>query len=182
MRALLTALVFLGAAAATAGQALGPDRPWENYEVLIKRNAFSKTRGQATRVTAPTAHKTAAPRPERYTVLTGISQRGGRFVAFLEEVQGDTTKVAAGDEVAGGKVVSISLDGLEFEKEGKTTKVAIGSSLSLGPGSAPAPTGAAPNLGATGTPAGGTSSEAKDLATSILERLRQRREEELRKK
>lgn len=173
-------LLIAAAGAGAGGETLGTEQPWEKYEILIERNAFSRTRGP--RSAPATIARTPTPRPERYTVLTGISEQDGAFVAFLEEVQGSTTQVEAGDEVAGGTVTEITLDGIVFEKEGKTTKVPIGSSLSLGP--APAGTGvgeaSATAAGPATAPAPGTS--PKDLATSILERLRRRREEELKNK
>jgi len=172
MNAILAALLLgaIGAGEATEAESLAPERPWDQYKILVERNAFSQTRG---RKAAPTIVSAApTPRPERYTVITGVVQQGDIFVALLEEVQGPLMKVAPGDAVAGGKVTEITLDGIVFEKDGKTTQVSIGSSLSLGP-APPGTVGVAPSTG------GATGSSPKDLAISILERLRQRREQEL---
>lgn len=157
---------------------------WGRYKVLVERNAFSRTRGPQAKAEA--ARKLPERRPERYTVLTGITEQGDKFLAILEEVQGDTTKVAAGGPVAGGTVKAITLDGLVFEKGGKTINVAIGSSLSLGtapPASGDAsPTGTGADAKATRAASTAPATGQDPKAASLLERLRQRRMKELGRK
>lgn len=160
---------------------------WEKYKVLAERNIFLRDR-------SPRAHSTrAAAAPvypvypdEHYTVLTGIVRQAEVYVAFLEDTRtGVTSRARADGPVAQGRIVRITLNYVEYEKNGRTVKVDVGESLegaSPAQRSAPAPSvtiGATSDSSAGTPPPGGTGAEDE---RAILERLRQRRQKELKTK
>jgi len=180
MRTLLHTCCLAGAlligwpAAASDENQGGPQASWEQYQVLVERNIFSRQRGRVSEPRLDTTPPPAAP-PERYVVLKGVLKRGDQHTAFLENVRtGIVTRARAGDAVLDGQVQSITLDGIEYVKNDSTAAVRIGQNLEGGQSTAVPSGGGEP--GTTSSGAAGTG-EAAD----ILERLRQRREEEMRR-
>ncbi len=109
---------------------------WENYQIIIQRNIFSRQRGprvdlsRRQRMDAP-----PPPNPETYYILKGIVQENGVFIAFLEDTQrGQIFRVREGDSVARGKVKTFNLDTIEYEFEDRTVTVAMGKDLEGGKG------------------------------------------------
>ena len=171
---LAVAVAVIAPAAAPGADDPAVSRPWQRYVLLVERNIFSRTRGPTAQ--AGPAGSRPEPRRERLIKLTGIAQHGGRYVAFLAGVGNGATRAAVGDTVAGSRVVALDLDGLVFEKDGKTTRVEMGGSHGIGSGSAAAGAGATPpqpglpvrSKTDPGRVAGGSEE-------SVLERLRRRR-------
>ena len=84
---------------------------WENYQIILQRNIFSRQcgplidRSRRQRMDAP-----PPPNPESYYVLKGIVQENGVFIAFIENTQlGQILRVRQGDSVARGKVNTFNL-------------------------------------------------------------------------
>jgi len=194
--ALAFAAISLGAVAAE------PEGSWARYRVLVKRNIFLRDRARAA------SSRPASTRPvkgdmqdgERNVVLTGVARRDGEFVAFFEDIRTRTTsKVGVGQAIGKGKARAITLDGVEYERQGLVRKIEIGRSLTGSiavlrgewtPSSAPAqPAGPARTRGRATTgpaqpttrPGASPSGAAKTSTAKILERMRRRRQQELRK-
>jgi len=161
---------------ATSRPASGPGDSWDTYRVVVTRNIFVPDRSR------PPASRPAFTQPASQSasvglVLTGIGQRGAEWVAFLEDSgAGKTVRASTGQALEGGQVVSVTLDGIEYEREGARRRIVIGQSLTSGATTRP-------TSGPTTRPAATTqdaANESGDAATdSVLERLRQRRAREL---
>lgn len=170
------------------------DGPRDVYRILVERNMFLRDRGH----TPPSG--LASSRPARDDpgdadtgiVLTGVAGRSGRYVAFLEDRRTNTTlRVRVGDAIGLGRIGTITLDGAEYERDGRTTRVRIGRNLagaiaavtSDGPsetagGSATRPAQPTTRAGdARRSPSADTTKDSD--AAGILERMRRRREREL---
>ena len=153
--------------AASASQGGSSTSSYDRYRVLTERNIFSRDRGQR-REAAPKITQPTPPSPERCIVLKGIAQQGQDLVAFLEDTRtGVTTRARTGDSVARGRLKNITLDRVEYELEERVTAARIGEGL----------TGAAP-ASETG-PVVAPAAAGKDSEAAILERMRQKRREEL---
>ncbi len=164
----------------------------ERIKILTQRNIFAKDRS-ARRPDASARRREEArpPTPEEQFRLTGLARQGAVAVAFLESSRdGKTLKKKSGEEIANGKVRSVGFDFIEYESAAGVTKVRIGSDLSgqirsrptSSPttSSSPAPAGSSP----AATPDGGTSpapAPSGGAEESILERMRKKRLEELKK-
>lgn len=162
-------MIMLCVLAALAGWTAAQEpegEPWEKYEALIERNPFSRVRGRRPEPTRESRPSSPPPPAESFYELKGVAQTGDSLAAFLEDIRNGIEKVGVGEEIAGGTVVEINLDGLVFEKGGQRRSVAIGSRLSGGSSSA------------TGSGEARSSVAPADEA-SLLERLRQRRAQEL---
>jgi hypothetical protein len=175
---MMTHLLICGLLAAMAGGATpADDEPtpaaegptWERYEILVERNIFSRERGRPDPVVR--REQPAAPPPERFLLLTGVVKQGEEWTAFLEDARtGSIKKLHVGDPVLGGRVAAITMDSIDYEKDGGVARVAMGGNLEGGSstrssGPATSSTTSAPTRAA----------EPSD----ILERLRQRRQREL---
>lgn len=194
-----------------AGTADAPPS-WENYQVIVARNIFLRSRAEEPKqaqapqplVELPPFEPPAPPPLEASFVLTGVSTREGRSIAFIEHIdRGTTMRLGAGDRVAGGRVAEIALDGIIYEQEGRRLQVRIGHALdgsvysppveprqtvasSLPPltvGAEPARQGPSRRAGRArgGIPerdAAPAAPRAEVDEQAVLERLRQRRQEE----
>jgi len=202
--ALLPAMAV--AASPPAGLPIAPPAQWDTYRVLSERNIFTRNRARP-----PSTHHVPTPAAppagsdgDRF-VLTGVIQQGQDCVAFFEDTRtGKTTQASLGDPLGRGQLTAITLDAVHYACDGNTTKIVVGSNLTgaavsvARPATATSATGVLPAAATTAAtpamaattppPAGpsqataGTPGGAKDSsATSILERMRQRREQELNK-
>ncbi len=153
----------------------GNGRPaWESYGVLAERNIFSRERRSVVARQEPDAVPLPPP-PERFVVLTGIAGRGDRYVAFLENIRtGATIAARDGDALLEGRIKSVTLDMIEYQKDDHVEVVGIGGTLEGGKAGA---TGSA--LSPSGTSATDQAPVAGSAEAEILERLRQKREKEL---
>ncbi len=155
-------------------------RSWEHYQVVVQRNIFSRHRvpmAVSSGESEPTTTTTAVPQSaaaQQATArasyaLVGVAIEEDRQIAFFENpLTQETIKSAIGDELLGGVITAITIDGIEYELDGQTIMVLPGQALT---GEA-APT--------TGVPASSDEEEAgNDATSSILERMRLRRQEEL---
>jgi hypothetical protein len=213
---LLAAAGCVLAAVSPLAVAAGQDSSWDNYRVLVERNIFLRDRRRA-RSPAPVFSRMATPTPpdsDRGIVLTGVARRGEESVAFVEQTRtGATFKVGVGEAVGRGKVAAITLDGIDYEREGSVRKIPIGHSLAgeiaaapirriatpvstrpsgpprgtVEPTTGPAEPATQPAVAPATTepavaPATTEPGSAKESdVTDILERLRRRREQELRR-
>ena len=138
---------------------------WERYQVLVQRNVFAKDRGRAREET----RAAAAPKPEADTVLTGILEKDGELIAFLENRKTKAVQLARKDDpVARGRIATISLNSIEYLCDGASVWVEVGKSLAGGAAEPAKPE-------ATGPRADSGSPETN----AILERLRKKRQEEM---
>lgn len=155
-----------------------PGRIEDGYNVLLQRSIFARTgaaaptgRPATTASTAPTAPVLS---PEQTVLFVGVLAQDEEYVAFAEN---QTTRqlmtLRAGDDVARGKVVAITLDTIAYGAAGSIKEIQLGQNLAgevvsssyTSTGSTTAPAGAAPST------AGMTPEQA-----AVLERLRQRRQ------
>lgn len=146
-----------------------------DYAVLTSRSIFMKGRVPTPVIisTDPFASApTTAPARSREDsiVFNGVTEADGSIVAFLEDTSaGKVTIYRAGDAIALGKIVSITLDGLDYQAGDKTVHVLIGQTLS---GGEALPVNSRPST--SGSPGGSTGGPM-----DILEKLRQKRLREL---
>lgn len=166
-------------AAAPENSADARKAAWDDYQILITRNIFSRDRSpqRPTQIAVPPP----LPRPENPAfVLTGVTVCGEVRTAFFENNQtGETVQVSTGGTVGGGTVASISLDSVEYSSGGATRKIAVGENLAgvAGTLSGPAASTSQPAVSeAAASPGGAGNDSAKD----IIERMRQRRLQETR--
>lgn len=178
------------ASGAVAQPAPAGPQPLEHYRLLSQRNIFLRNRveGAAAQSDASSA-QTAPSTPEAATVLTGLVQQDQSWVAFFEDTRtGQMSRVAAGQAMVGGTVASVCLDSVTFDCQGASRVISLGQNLegtqvdrapptagaTSSPASAQAPaSGAAANSSASPAP---SSSQA-----DILERMRQRRAQEVKR-
>lgn len=166
----------------------GPSNPsdsWDTYRIVVERNIFSRQRGprvERTRRRVPVAPP--APDPESYVILKGIVQQDGEFIAFLEDTQtGQILRARQGDNVVRGKIAALTLDSLEYERDGSTTTIAMGSDLKGGRGAA-AFTGMYEMTQAYSAPSGQattteSSSPPSEDEAEILRQLMERRQQQI---
>lgn len=153
---------------------------WERYQALTSNNIFVKDRrpqSSGSGRSSPATHAEAAT-TERSFVLTGVVQQDGVFYAFVEDTRNRTTmKVRAGEDVCRGKLAALTLDSVDYVKDGATTRVEVGRNFEGTTASAPAATSA----DASTTPAapGAVVAPTPGSEAALLERLRQRRLKEM---
>jgi len=111
------------------------------YRVIGDRNIFASPQSHAA-AGAPATQ----PSGSATFVLKGISQRGHEFVAFVE--RGDTRQILelrVNNTLGRGRVRGMTLQSLDYEDDGKLTRVEVGHPLGgTLAGAAPAPVAAAP--------------------------------------
>lgn len=172
-RIILLALALAGIVASAGADA----QDHADYEIVTERNIFARNRGQRPAVDA-TARPAPPPRSaESYMVLRGIVRRGTEFVAFVEDVRTGETQVAqVGDSLASARLTSATVDGIELESPDGARTVRIGESLEGLAAGAALPEGVlAPPPASLRT---GTTGAASGEEAAVLERLRQRRQQE----
>jgi hypothetical protein len=152
----------------------------DRYEILTEKNIFLRNRPRP----RSAAREPREPRRVEETfVLTGIALQEGRHVAFIENSGTRTTqRLLPGEAVAGGTVISVELDSLEFETKGRRLRVEIGRNLlgdvfvaetpaaTTGPSTTPASAGGSPGGSATPPLSG-------DASLSAEERMKLRRQQ-----
>lgn len=173
-------------AAITDPNAATQPNSWASFDIILKRNIFSRQRMPARRAEQAVRVAPPAPNPESYYVLRGVVQENDEFIAFIEDTQTNTVlRLRRGDRVARGTIKTLTLDGLEYQMEEKTTVVRMGLDFEGGVGSvatgritslttAPAPT--ATGQAAAQTPAAAPPSGAE---SDILKRLMEQRKQQL---
>ena len=172
-----------------------PPKPsYDDYRLINDRNIFSKDRSRSSRPeryerpSSTTARPAYTPPPVRGSdasvVLAGVAVHQGAEMAFFEDRRtGDTCRVPTGQSVAGGKVLSICLDSVEYCRDNTTRTIRVGETLA-GDAAAMAGSSATTQPAAGGSaatqPAGAAGDTPADKAANdILERMRLRRLQEL---
>jgi len=180
MTARVVAAVLVSAVALLPARGEEPKRPvaWERYQTLTNNNIFVKDRRPARSSSVPSG--AASPRregssTERAMVLTGIVRHDGEYIAFVEDTRTRaTTRVRIGEALGAGRVTAMTLDALDYEKDGAPVRVEVGKNFEGGVVAALPPSGSAG--GDTTSGAAGASAAGWD---SLLERMRQRRLREM---
>jgi len=197
----LLASIPAAPAATEAGKSI------DRYRLLTDRNIFVRDRRVYRPPAAYTRHTPAPRDPDSGIVLTGVAVSADRYVAFFENAGGSTSRIGVGEAIGKGKVKAVTLNEVQYERDGVVRTVAVGHSL-LGsarvwpaparPTSAPAPPApeaggevasadaatTAPATAPAETPAtpsaAGPSSDSGDVnIADLIERMRRRREREL---
>jgi hypothetical protein len=124
-----------GLAAAAPPPAASPVVPpaqWESYRVLSDRNMFVRDRSRprsGRSFSMPTY--SAAPSEDDRLVLTGVINQGPDYVAFFEDSRtGKTITVQVDAALGRGRVTAMAMDSVDYTYDGRTTRIAVGSSLS----------------------------------------------------
>jgi len=171
---LLLSLLCVGAFQCEQASAASPS--WEHYKVLTENNIFLRDRARARPRERSVAPVVPVRVPERDFVLTGIVQRDTGCIAFIEDMRnGETLRVRSGDAIADGQIVDITVEGLVYRKDDQTRNIQTGNALG-GASSLAAPTAGSTSVDGSIAPATRAASPGE---SAILERLRQRREKEL---
>ncbi len=202
MAALAGAVVMVLAALSPVPAAADYDEEMDKSRLLVERNIFRRDRRP--RVARPVATTRTVVRTPYDTdhnlVLTGIARRDGGYVAFFENTQtGATTRAATSRPVGKGEISAITLDGIEYKRDGSVTTIKVGHSLSgsayvrpveavssvalatpTGSDTRPAGSGDDPAAGTGASPPAGRPITGGSAA-SILEQMRRRRQQELNK-
>ena len=179
---ILPALAFLASSAAAQDRGDRGDRGdrafSDKYSTIWLRNIFVRDRSRITQGT--TGSRERPSRPEQSYLLTGIvlvepsETESPVFLAFIEDGRAGTTKrVKAGDFIVRGKVTQMTIDGLEYESDGRSTHIAIGMNFDGGSQIVRAAYGSPSTMPSSAD--SGSSSGGGDLAA----RLRARRAQEL---
>jgi len=191
--------VVVAAAAALASPpaiaAAERENTWDRFRVLAERNLFVRDRRpRLPQSQGPIRHVPAPPAAPRF-VLTGIARRREAFVAFFENTAtGETVRARTGETLGGGVIHAISMNGVDYVADGEATRIAIGDTLTGEPPPPAEITDATHEDTATEdasqeetppdpdeTPAPEAAPETPTDLADILERMRQRREQELKK-
>jgi len=181
---LLSLMVLLAAPIALAldSPEANETASWDRYRMLSERNIFVRDRGVLSE-SRPVSEQTARAihdDNDKDLVLTAIAQKGREYIAFVENTRsGETIKVRPGDPIGKGKLVKITLSHVEYESEGTTARIEIGSSLAgLTVSPVSTATAASPEPDVSTDP--DRPANATDDGTSaILERMRKRREQQI---
>jgi hypothetical protein len=102
----------------------------KKYDVLMTRSIFAHhqpgDKSAAEAAAMANAHKPGF-------VLRGVADQGGQRTALLEDAaSGKTAQLHVGDETSGGRIVTITMDGLDRTVAGKVLHVGVGQPLDGG--------------------------------------------------
>jgi hypothetical protein len=160
-----------------AGKDSGPG--WGSFRLLVERNIFLRDRASARpRGPVARARPPVVRDPDDDLVLTGIVGQGEATVAFVENTRtNDIQRLWVGDTVGAGRISGITLDDIEYVRSGASAKILIGQSLGDARG-APGATATTRPAEAVGERPDRAAKPSEDTST-ILERMRRRREQEL---
>ena len=110
-------------------RAAASEDSWERCRVLVERNMFMRGRRAPAPPHRGPIETPRAPTRPRF-VLTGTARQKEAFVAFFEDAgTGKTIRARLGDTVGGALLKTITLDSVEHEANGTVTRIAIGESL-----------------------------------------------------
>ena len=113
-----------------------PKRLPDEYQIVERRSIF----GAGGPAAAPAGQTARAPADGAFT-LKGIAQRGREFVAFIERPGANSvSELHVQNPLGRGRVVAITLQSLDFEADGRVTRVEVGQTI----GAAAPPPAAAP--------------------------------------
>jgi hypothetical protein len=152
------------------------------YAVLLNRSIFNRS-GLAAPAGGRPAEANTRPSspvlsPEQAVVFVGVIAQDDEFIAFAEnQTTHQLMVLRAGDDVAHGKVMGISLDTLAYGTSGAIKEVHLGQNLA-----GEVVSGALVGSSSTTAPAGSSGSSPPSTAgmtpeqAAVMERLRKRRE------
>lgn len=165
--AVIAAAAALGATSQTTRvPPLLPHRPVsfaDSYRLLERRNIFDSSRNGDTEDRRPIVY--TPPAVNTFT-LTGLEHEDGAYSAFIENsLTNLTTEYKVGDTVSNGKITAVGMDYLDLNTNGRTIRVYLGQTLA-----GTSPTSATTNPSST---------QPASPEDSMIERLRQRRLNEL---
>jgi len=156
---------------------------FDDYRIIVTRNIFARNRYMPTQG-APVSRPTVSQERENSLVLTGVAAQGKVREAFFEDNRsGETLRVPVGSAFSAGTIVSVSFDGVVYRTGGVTRKITVGESLAGVPAGLYVPGASSqPVAAAASEPAGGPGAiEGASGGGGVLERMRQRREQEQRR-
>ena len=168
----------------SSGQSVERSPSLEDYRLVYERNIFSRSRTSPSRKRIPTTTYSTPRIRESQIVLVGVTCQGSEMEAFFEDDRsGESFRIQAGQSIKGGTVVSISLDGVEYKQGDGQRFVAVGETLTGGGASLGVTSGPTDSSSQAGSQPSGQSPENAGEAGDgdILERMRQRRMQELEK-
>jgi hypothetical protein len=148
-RAANTSIPTTGPSAVAATQQNAATLPAQNsfpkeYGVLLTRSIFAHGKGPM--VAGPTTGPATPTSPEQGFVLRGVALQGPDCTALLEELAGGKTRqLHVGDEIFGGRVVGITMNGVDRTLGGRMVHIVVGQALD-GSVAAPPQAGAQPQL------------------------------------
>jgi hypothetical protein len=152
-------------AEATAPPVFGPGASWDDFSAVADRNIFVKERSSRSARGDFNSQFASSQASAIGLVLTGLSmeeanqENVSRWVALFDDPQtGRMARASAGDVLDGGRVLDVSLDGVDYEKAGSTRRLALGQSLSgraVDMANPPAPASQDANMPATAPGPGG---------------------------
>lgn len=178
--AAVTLLTF--AAGSVQAQERSDDRAFmERFGLIVQRNIFARNRTQPQQ--RPTTRNEPPPKPAAFHILTGIVRRedGDGYLAFIEDTRnGTTNKVPLGGSIAQGTIKGMDFASIEFEAEGRLVTVEIGKSL-MGSSSVPQASTTQPSGDSSSAEGSSRSGSGSAGSEDIAERMRQRRQLEMKK-
>lgn len=102
----------------------------KKYEILLTRSIFAHRRGPGQNG-GDAASEAQAHKPG--LVLRGVADQEGQRTALLEDTaSGKTRQLHVGDEALGGRIVAITMEGLDRMLGGSVLHLGIGQSLEAG--------------------------------------------------
>ena len=151
----------------------------DQYAILLNRSIFNRT-GLATPAggrgpDTNTRPSTPVLSPEQAVVFVGVIAQDDEFIAFAEnQTTHQLMVLRAGDDVAHGKVMGISLDTLAYGASGAIKEVHLGQNLA-GELVSGALTGGSTTTASSSSSPPSTAGMTPEQA-AVMERLRKRRE------
>ena len=169
---------------------------YDAFRLFHTRNVFDPDRRPPRAVAAETPAPTpATPARTDFVALTGVMLREDRSLAFFSGSRAEYNKVLSlRDRIAGAEITQILPAGVEIDRAGQKTRVAVGQTVPFSngaaPGAAPAPeayasapsTASSAAVGST-TPGSAAASASPGSASSskqdeVRRRLEERRRQE----
>lgn len=144
----------------------------KDFAALLTRSVFLKGKQavvEATPSTGPALPVTEAVHPQRNLVFNGVTESDAAVALLEDATTHRISKLHMGESIAGGKILAIALDSIQYESGGKVLHIQIGQNLE----------------GGTTTPTSGPAVFATEGAStgagggSVLEQMRRRRQQEL---
>ncbi len=174
-------LWVLGPTTLAKADSAGQDASRQHYQVFRERNPFVRHRQRPAEelISLPRSEPRPPERDEGYLVLRGIVQVDGEFGALIEDIRtGVVQRYRFGDSPGRGQIVGMTIDSVTVADGDHRLEIYLGRNLE----GAAAPSAAASQPGMSGSEAVRSTSAAPEAASdsrrAIIERLRQRRQEE----
>ena len=154
---------------------------WGRFGVLTERNIFLRDRAGARPQSMSSSAEPAVTRdPDEDLVLAGVIHQGGVAEAFIENGgTGEITRLRVGDSSGKGQISAITLDNIEYSRDGERKRIEVGQTLLGGPASPPI-SEEREQTTATATGRNEAIEAPSTDVSAILERMRDRRQRELR--